>query len=310
MQILVCGEALIDLVLRANGPNDPVPTPGGSPYNVAIGLARLGVETGYLGKISTDAHGRMLRAHLAESGVDLRFAVETARRTTTAGVRLKYGEEPEFVFDIENTADRSLLVSELPERLPDSLQAVHFGSYSLVLEPGASALVRFMEAAGSTCVITLDPNVRPFLIPARTAYRGGFERWCAMSDMVKLSTADLDYIDPGGDETRWVASLLAAGTALVVVTRGPRGATGYTARFRVDAPGEQVSVVDTIGAGDAFMSGLLAALCDAGPLTKDRLRLLSISEVECALRFATKVAAITCQKRGADPPTRAELTHD
>jgi len=307
MKVLVCGEALVDLVPPSGGSGPSVPAPGGSPFNVAVGLSQLGVETGYLGKLSTDAYGRMLRARLAESGVDMRLSSETIRPTTTASIRLRAGEEPEYTFDINGTADRSLLESDLPTSLPAELQAVHFGSYSLVLEPGARALVSFMRTVSEEHVVSLDPNVRPLLIPNRSAYREAFRSWCSQVDLVKLSVTDMAFIAPGRDVARFARQILAEGPALVVVTCGAHGAVAFSRRHVTRTEAMPVEVTDTVGAGDAFMSGLLASLAEAQVLRKARLASVSRAIVTRALRFAARIAALTCQRTGADPPRRSEI---
>jgi len=308
VRILVCGEALVDLVpIEAEGRTRLVPTPGGSPLNVAVGLARLGVPTGFLGKLSTDAHGETLYDHLCASGVDTRFVVRSPRPTTVARVEASPGAEPEYVFEIEGTADRSLGAEELPERLPSEIDAVHFGSYSMALDPTGKTLTALMEREHGRRVITFDPNVRPPLIPRSASYRAAFAHWRSLARVVKLSVDDFAFLCPGESPDEAANRWLKTGSRLVVLTRGDRGATAYARGFRVDVPGENAAVADTVGAGDAFMSGLLAALLDLDRLTIHRIDLLTESETERAVRFATGVAAITCSRRGADPPTRTDL---
>ena len=307
MEILVCGEALVNLVPPADGGGAAISVPGGSPFNVAVGLARLGVNTGFLGKISTDSHGAMLRTRLQENGVDVRFVVDTPRSTTTAAVSFRDGTEPEYVFTIEGSADRSLLTAEIPESLSSEVRAVHFGSYSLVLEPTASALNALMRVAASDRVVSLDPNVRPLLISSQEGYRKSFDRWCGLSDIVKLSVADAAFIAPSRSATDLAQDALERGASLVVVTRGAGGADAYTKRHKTEASGEPVDVVDTVGAGDAFTSGLLASLHEMGALQKGSIEMLDASTVEAALHFAVHASAYTCGRAGADPPDQEML---
>ena len=311
MSVLVCGEALVDLVPgEVDGQTRDVPIPGGSPLNVAVGLARLGVPTGFLGKLSTDAHGETLYRHLSASGVETRFVVRSPRSTTVARVKVSPGAEPEYVFEIDGTADRFLVAEDLPETLPTGIDAVHFGSYSMALDPTGKTLTVLMEREHRQRVITFDPNVRPVLIPRPTSYRAAFAHWCSIAHVAKLSEGDFAYICPDERPDEAALRWLRSGTRLVVLTHGERGATAYAHGFRVDVPGETTTVQDTVGAGDAFMAGLLAALFDRDRLTLSTIDLLTQSETERALRFATKVAAITCARRGADLPTRFDLSMD
>jgi len=311
VRILVCGEALVDLVpLQAEGQTRLVPTPGGSPLNVAVGLARLGVPTGFLGKLSTDEYGETLYDYLSASGVDTRFVVRSPRPTTVARVEVSPGAEPEYVFEIEGTADRSLGAEDLPECLPSGIDAVHFGSYSMALDPTGKTLTALMEREHGQRVVTFDPNVRPTLIPRPVSYRAAFAHLRSLARVVKLSVDDFAFLCPGESPDEAADRWLTTGTRLVVLTRGDRGATAYARGFRVDVPGERTAVEDTVGAGDAFTSGLLATLLDLDRLTIRRMDLLTESETERALRFATRVATITCSRRGADPPTRTDLSQE
>jgi fructokinase len=311
VSVLVCGEALVDLVpSEVDGQTRYVAIPGGSPLNVAVGLARLGVPTGFLGKLSTDAYGETLCGHLSASGVDTRFVVRSPRPTTVARVKVSPGAEPEYVFEIDGTADRFLVAEDLPETLPAGIDAVHFGSYSMALDPTGKTLTGLMEREHRQRAITFDPNVRPALIPRPTSYRAAFARWCSIAHVVKLSEGDFAYLCPDESPDEAANRWLKTGSRLVVLTRGERGATAYARGFRVDVPGETTTVQDTVGAGDAFMAGLLATLFDLDRLTLPTMDLLTQSETERALRFAAKVAAITCARRGADPPSRTDLQRD
>ncbi len=309
MSVLVCGEALVDLVpVETEGQTRYVPIPGGSPLNVAVGLARLGVPTDFLGKISTDEPGETLCSHLRASGVSTRFVVRSPRPTTVARVKVSPEAEPEYVFEIAGTADRSLVAEDLPETLPAEIDSVHFGSYSMALDPTGKTLTALMEREHSRRVVTFDPNVRPTLIPEPLSYRATFAHWCSLAHVVKLSVGDFAFLCPGESHDEAADRWLAAGTRLVVLTRGDRGATAYARGLRVDVPGETTTVEDTVGAGDAFMAGLLAALFDLGRLAVPRLDPLPRSEIVQALRFAGRAAAVTCSRRGADLPTRLDLS--
>lgn len=306
--ILVCGEALIDFVPRVfDGQTAFVPVPGGSPYNVAIGLGRLEVPVGFLGRCSTDAFGRRLRAHLAESGVDLTFCGQGPELSTLAVVHLEAGREPEFAFYGEGAADVMLAVDDLPADLPDAVTAIHFGSISLVREPGATTFETLMTREHGRRVLCLDPNVRPGLIPDREAYVRRLERWVGLVDLVKVSRADLTWLYPGIDPETATRRWLAMGPSLVVVTLGADGAFGESGSLRREVAGRVVSVADTVGAGDAFTSGLLGWLETNGRLTHEGLRGLTAAELDAALGQGILTAAMTCARTGAEPPTRKEL---
>jgi len=306
--ILVCGEALIDLVPRACG-GEPgfVPVPGGSPYNVGIGLGRLGVSVGFLGRLSRDRFGRLLRTRLEANGVDLRFATDGDEPSTFAIVHLAPDEEPEFAFYGQGTADALISTGDLPADFPDEVTALHFGSISLVREPGASTYEGCMRREHGRRVLSLDPNVRPGLIADRGAYVGRLEQWVGLMDLVKVSRVDLDWLYPGRSPADVAARWVGMGPGLVAVTLGAEGAIGFTADEQVAVPGSRVTVADTVGAGDAFTSGLLAWLDGHGLLDRAALRRLPARALGDALADANRVAALACMRTGAEPPTRQEL---
>jgi fructokinase len=306
--IVVCGESLIDLVPVALG-DEPayVARAGGSSFNVALGLGRLGTPVGFLGRLSSDPFGRMLRHRLLAGGVDCALVREGDEPTTLAIVHLEEGAEPVYAFHGEGTADRLLHVGDLPEALPDAVAALHFGSISMVREPGASAFEALMRREHGRRVLSLDPNVRPSLVGERAEYMARLEGWVALADVVKVSQADLAWLYPATAPDAAAADWLARGPGLVVVTRGHDGAFALAASGRVDVAGVAVPVSDTVGAGDAFTSGFLAWLHENGRLDRVRLRAIPADELRTGLVFANRAAAITCTRAGAQPPTRAEM---
>jgi fructokinase len=306
--ILVCGEALIDLVPLAQG-DEPtyVARAGGSSFNVAMGLGRLGIPVGFLGRVSRDPFGRMLRRRLLADGVDCRFLLEGDEPSTLAVVHLEAGAEPVYAFHGEGTADRLLRLEDLPADLPAEVEALHFGSISMVREPGASAFEAVMRRERGRRVLSLDPNVRPSLVGERLAYVARLEGWVSLATVVKVSRADLAWLYPDAAPDEVAAGWLARGPDLVVVTKGHDGAAGLTARDRVEIPGTPVAVSDTVGAGDAFTSGLLAWLHAAGLLEPGRIRELPADALRACLAFANRAASITCTRAGAQPPTRSEM---
>lgn len=277
--------------------------------NVAVGIARLGVPAAFLGGLSSDRFGRLLRSHLMGSGVDLRHVHESDRPTALAIVETRTGGEPGFTFHGEGTADRDPTPDGLPRGFPDaSVGALHAGSISLLREPGAAVIEQIMTAArAAEVLVSLDPNVRASLAGDPTSYATRLRRWLATADLVKVSRADLAWIAPGSDPEAVAEEWIDHGPRLVVVTLGDDGAVALDGRRRVAVEATQVSVADTVGAGDAFTSGLLVWLHEHDVLAPRELENLDADQLTEMLRFGAGVAALTCARRGAEPPWRAEL---
>jgi fructokinase len=298
--VLVVGETLVDIVLR--GATTAGEHPGGSPANVALGLGRLGRQVSLLSRLGDDERGERVRAHLEASGVRLTPGTVAAGPTSTATARLDELGVASYEF-------------ELDWRLPDAVElppvrALHTGSIAAFLAPGGEAVLELVHRARGNLTVSYDPNARPVLMGNAGPARERVERFVAAADVVKVSDEDLAWLAPGADPSEIAQDWLALGPALVVVTRGGDGATGVCAAGRVDVAAPRIAVVDTVGAGDAFMAGLLDALAGAGLLGADRsrdLRAIPRDGLAAAVRRATRVAAITCTRPGADPPTRDEL---
>ena len=305
--ILCCGEALIDFLPRrgAGGEEMFEPAAGGSVFNTAIALGRLGTPVGYFGGLSTDMFGRLLSRALSDSGVDISTASVSGRPTTLAFVRLVEGQATYAFFD-EGSAGRMIGEADLPV-LADEIEALHFGAISLVQEPGATALESLLLREFEKRVISLDPNVRPNLVGDRAAYESRIVRLVGRADLVKLSEEDLHWFAPDAHLGDFARHWLTLGAPLVIVTRGSEGAVAFTAGDKVEVPSVQVDVVDTVGAGDTFTAGLLAALCSAGLLTKLAIRGLNRDQLEAMLRFAARAASVTVSRAGADPPWAEEM---
>ena len=309
--ILCCGEALVDFVPIPGSRPGYQPVPGGSSYNTSVALSRLGVPVSFFSKVSTDFFGEMLVKHLRSNGVDTGQVLRSNEPTTLAFVSLPQGEgaEPQFSIYANGAADRSLEVAELPGDLPVGVRHLHFGSISLVLEPGASAYEALMVRERGRRSLSLDPNIRPALIPDRDAYRRRFESWLEMMDIVRLSQADLGWLYPGQEAEGVVTSWLERGPSICVLTQGSLGAVAYTAggiRAAVAAP--PTRVVDTVGAGDTFAAAVLTYLYEIGRLGRaEGMAGLGKTELQDCLEFATRAASINCTRPGADPPYRNEL---
>jgi fructokinase len=315
--ILACGEALIDMVPRTlpEGETLFLPCPGGSPYNTVIAISRLGTPAAFLGRLSTDFFGETLISRLVQNKVLTGLIVRSEETSTLAFVKLEKGREPQYVFYTEGSADRSLTQADLPASLPPDTRCILFGSISLTMEPVASSIEALIRREGmrgeDAPVISLDPNVRPFMIPDTAAYVQRFEGWAACSTIVKVSEADLDFIYPGLGLEKSLERILSLGPCLVVATLGPRGALalfkrGNGAVFRVTAPVVNVPVADTIGAGDTFHGAFLAWLELHNRMSRQAIPALTEGELYAALFFANKAASLVCSRRGAEPPTLAE----
>ncbi len=305
--ILVCGEALIDLAETATG--QYTARPGGSPFNVAVACARLGVPVAYFGRLSSDHFGARLRSALAMEGVDLGYALSGAEPTPLAFVHLEPGQEPDYSFYVSGTADGQFLADDLPADLSPRVRAVHLGSLSLVLEPGASALEVLLRRESGRRLISLDPNVRPSLIPDRHDYERRLLSWLPHVHLLKASEADLGWLYPGEEPEAIARRWIAAGPDVVLVTLGRQGAIALSSSHTVFRAAPAIEVVDTVGAGDSFMAGVLAALSTRGALDQTALPELSEPQLAATVDYALQVAAITCKRPGADPPRSHELCH-
>lgn len=305
--ILCCGEALIDMLPRdtTEGELAFAPYVGGSIFNSAVSLGRLGVPVSFFSGLSSDLFGKKLQEELAASKVDLRHAIVSERPTTLAFVTLKDGQASYFFYD-ENSAGRMLREADLPA-LGDEVEALLFGGISLVAEPCGTTYETLLTRESRNRVIMLDPNIRPLFIKDGGAHKARIERMAARADIIKVSEEDLDWLkDENAPETT-IRAMLASGGKLVVVTNGSEGCTAHWEGKSVYVPAVMVETVDTVGAGDTFNAGLLAALRQMGCLNKERLAKLKEGEVKEALAFASRAAAVTASRAGANPPWRHEL---
>jgi fructokinase len=308
--ITVVGEALIDLVPAGDGRLFEA-APGGSPANVAVGLARLGVPV-YLGaRIADDLLGRRVRAHLVANGVDLSFAVRAQEPTSLAIVAVGPNGGPEYDFRVAGTADWQWTDAELSALPADDTLAIHTGSLAATMFPGADPLARLAERAAARVTVSYDPNCRPLLMGNVDAARARIERLIAHADLVKASAEDLAWLYPGRAPADVAERWLGFGPALTAITLGADGVVAVGAGAgRVRRPGLPVEVVDTVGAGDAFTGAMLQGLHDRdllGAARRQTLRGLPAATLAEVLDRAVRAAALTCTRRGADPPTLTEL---
>lgn len=294
----VVGEALVDVVRRAGA---QVAHPGGSPLNVAVGLARLGLRTTLHTSLADDDNGRLVAAHLAASGVATTAESFAAASTAIAEATIAPDGSASYRFRIDWT---------VPVADPGPVDVVHTGSIAAALPPGADAVAAMLETARPVSTVSYDPNVRPQLMGSPEAARPRVERMVALADVVKASDEDLAWLYPGEAPAVVLRRWLDAGALLVVVTRGDEGADGLAASGQVHIDAPTTDAADTIGAGDSFMAGLLAALADhdlLGAHRRPALAAVDAATVREVVAFAARCAAITVSRPGADPPTRAEL---
>lgn len=305
--VCVIGEALIDLVMDPATAASPEPKaylahPGGSPFNVAIGLARLGRPAQLLARLSGDAFGRQLRAHAEANSVDLSYAVEAAEASTVAVVSLDAERNAGYDFYQAGAADWQWNAAEL-DRMPADTSWIHTGSLASWTEPGATVIADQLRRRRKQhpVVISYDPNIRPALLPDHQAALDQVEAMVALADVVKASAEDLGWLYPGQGADEVLRRWQRLGASVVVMTDGGRGARFLTGDEIGAVPARPVQVVDTVGAGDAFMAGLINGLLAADyPHIKE-------AAVPAAVAEAILVAALTCARAGANPPTAAEL---
>ena len=305
--IVCCGEALIDMLPRISKDGAAVYQPfnGGSIFNTAIALGRLGIITGFFSGISTDFFGDSLKAGLVASNVDLKYVKIWDKPSTLAFVKLDHGQARYSFFD-DNSAGRMLTIKDLPKLAAD-VNALHFGSISLIAEPGASTLEALMEREAETRVICLDPNIRENLIKDRREYLERIGRLITMCDILKISDEDVTWITGKTDLASAARRWLNAGAKVVVITRGENGIDAFTKGFSIKQPSVSVKVADTVGAGDTFTAGFLASLQRAGKLTKAAISYLDEASLRNAVGYAARAAAVTVSRPGANPPWVHEL---
>ncbi len=302
---LISGEALVDLIPDRDRKNVYDAALGGSPYNVAIGLGRLGASTAFVSRLSNDPNGEDLAAGLAQGGVDLSFVARDARPSPLAFVMRGTAQSgARYSFYLDATAYDGAW--PLPPVWPSGAKHLHVGSIAAVdLRHGAS-VVEALGMARSFGTTSLDPNIRPLVMPDRETVVRLFERQVALASFVKASDEDLRWLYPDRHPEASIASWALLGPSFCVMTRGEQGAVAYLKGERLVAAAPVVEVVDTVGAGDSFMSALIGAM-DADGALGAGARAPTGANLAGWLAFAVTASAITCTRKGSDPPTRAEV---
>jgi fructokinase len=307
--ILVTGESLIDMLV-ANGEADTFhAVPGGSPFNVAMALGRLGAPVSFMGRFSYDHFGQLLHKTLEESGVDLSFS-SRVDSLSTIGFVTQQSESagPDYSFYTKGTAGCELSMKDFSNPLPDYVKVVHIGSFSLAIEPFASALEDLIfEQSHEGRLVTIDINIRPFLIEDRDSFCARVERFTKVAHLIKLSDEDLNWLYPGMSPSEACQHYLEHGAGLVVVTRGDQGVCAANRRGLVEVEAPVVPIEDTVGAGDTFQASMVASLFEVGCFSRESLTLLTGESIRSILERAANATAMNCRRRGCQPPTREEL---
>lgn len=311
---LSCGDALFDLFVDSNSDQNNIALSGvvgGSPLNVAIGLARLGHHSQFFTKISSDPFGQRMKRHLAENDLDTSLCVNTDQNTTLAIVEKQQDGSAKYVFYTDNTADASITKADLPPTLSSDTQFLHLASYSTVLPKTGLSLQALVARESEHLAISYDPNLRLMVEPDINLWKNAFKAIGQHAFVIKASDEDVDALLGPDKHDEFLDSCLAMGAQVVFLTRGPDGATGVDATGqRVDLPGVSITVEDTVGAGDTFHTAVLHWLVThnhVGAVENGRAKLSGSLDLTGCVQFALQAAAITCTRRGADLPSLRDI---
>ncbi|MGI9402062.1 MAG: carbohydrate kinase family protein [Rhizobiaceae bacterium] len=308
IEYLCCGDTLFDLFVQPNenlGKISLTGTVGGSPLNVALGLARLGMNTGYFAKNSNDLFGRRIGEFLASNRINTSHLISSDRNSTLAVIETNSEGVPDYAFYTSGTADRSIELHELPQDLPNTLKLIHVGSYTTATEPTASSLEALVSANSASRIISYDPNIRPSIEPDMDVWRSKVIAFSSKAHFVKASDEDLDVLYQNPDPQNFAQDCISRGAQLVCVTLGGDGAYAFSSDGRsLRIKGVPVSIKDTVGAGDTFQASCLYWL---GTNNNANDKITADIDLEKLLEFAVCAAAITCSRRGADLPTLTEI---
>jgi len=309
---LVCGEALFDFFSEEDPSGQASKVnykaiAGGSPFNVAVGLRRLGIEAALFGGVSTDFLGRRLLQVLSDEGVNAQFLVEFAAPTTLAMVAVGANGSPQYSFRGEGCADRQLTRAHLPP-LGDEVRGLHVGSFSLVVQPIGDTLLALVQRESGKRLISLDPNVRLNPQPDIQLWRDRVAELVKYADLIKVSDEDLHLLYPDQSPESVLEGWLQHRCQLVFLTRGGDGASVFSRQHgHWSQPAVKVVMADTVGAGDTFQAALIAWLTEQQLDSVEGLQQLTCAQIDAMLGFAIRAAALTCGKTGPDLPYRQQL---
>ncbi len=309
---VICGEALFDIFIPPGIADDSAELAfaarvGGSPFNVAVGLARLGRKSALFAGISTDFFGERLKAVLEKEKVSTALLSRKSGPTTLGFVQQDEAGHPSYAFYGAGAADRSLTNADLPSDLGDA-RCVHFGSYSIAVSPTADALQALALRETGDRIISLDPNIRLTVEPDLTVWRNRVSRLVETADVIKVSDEDLACLYPDTHPESIAETWLEKDVELLVLTRGRRGATLISKQSQIDVTAPKIQVVDTVGAGDTFQAGLLRQVLDLhNKAGSEWIKYLDTESLLTIGRYAAAAAAITCSRQGADLPTHTEV---
>jgi len=308
--IVTLGEALIDFIYVDEDSNQMYkPIPGGSPMNTSIALSRLNVPSAFISGISTDMFGEMLSKHLLGNGVDISTVISKENPTTLAFAKIVSGIA-EYAFFANDSADRSITESEIQtaiDKLPEHPSCFQIGSISLLLEPGATAIYSIISNRQPNIPVSFDPNIRASLVKDRESFLTRLEDLFRHSDVVKISDEDINWIFPELSLEAAAAAILQFGVSVCVVTAGKNGVYWFSQNVKEYLAARDISIIDTIGAGDTFHAGLLAYLFLSGNLSQEKLKNINSETAVNALKYASMAAEINCCRQGANPPSASEL---
>jgi fructokinase len=307
-QVTVIGEAIIDLI-PGDQPQTFHAVPGGSPYNVAVGLTRLGHQTTLMARLADNAFGRLLREHAQAEGIDLGAAPRAIEPSTLAVVSLDDAAQASYDFYVEGTADWQWTAQEIG-RAPNATAVLHFGSIASWTPPGDARILELaqqMRRRGDV-LVSYDPNVRPGLLADHRNGQRMIERAVRLAQLVKASADDITWLYPGQAPADVARHWLRLGAAIVVITSSADGADAFTAHgLSVHRPARDITVVDTVGAGDSFTAGMIGSLIRRNQYAPADLARCPAEQLSAVLDDAILVAALNCQRRGNDPPTLADV---
>jgi len=297
-QVWVAGEVLIDLIPVGS---EYVAVVGGGPANTAKALAKLGVKTHFIDGVSTDEYGQMAKAKLLSADVILDYAQYSNKPTCTAKVTLSKSGSASYEFVIEGTATFDFSASWLPDPQKIKPSLLHIGTLATIIEPGASVLFKWAQSVAHVTPIVFDPNIRPVVLSDRDEYVKKVEQWVSISSAVKVSDEDLNWLYPDKAIDEIVNNWIEVGVQLVVVTLGDKGITAYRKNEQISVDSVKVAVADTVGAGDTVGAILVEAIVNIG------LDRLTGEVLKTMLNRASKAAAITVSRTGANPPSKEEI---